>query len=204
MKFDQLVEQLLEGTSPLRTMYHITKMANAVNIINHDGFVLSVQDTTGDILYGSRYQYYMSCARTLTSAYIRDMLKDYHFTVILELDISKLSDKGYVIKPIHDFKNLNPFGDRDYVVPEKQESEDRILSNKQIIPNAKSFIKTINLLHPIGLADTASQVTTQNFPIRYTIQEALKVFKDSGIPTYVYKEHRFFQRLDKRKAKLLE
>ena len=194
MKFDNLVEELLESTSSLRTLYHITKMANAANIIATDKFELAEQDESGEQLF-PKFKNYLSTARGLTSSYIKgkiNLTMD-KVLVIFELNASALSDKGYVIKPMNDFLEIDD--------AENLELEDRILTNKPFINNAKSFIKTINLLHPTNFLDTFSQSGVRK---AYSINDAYKIFKDSGIPTFVFSNIKAFSLLDKRKAKLLK
>jgi hypothetical protein len=197
MKFDELVEELLESTSSLRNLYHITLMANAAMIINRNYFSLSEQDTSGKKLFGNRYKYYMSCARNLTSSYFQEYWDDLTLKVIFELDAAKLSDNGYVIKPIHDFAHYGKNYKNIF------ELEDRILSNKRAIENANNFIKSINFLYPKTFAHHNSQATNRKFHVKYTISDAFEIFRSSGIPTYVYEDPRAFSRLDKRKAELL-
>jgi hypothetical protein len=194
MKFDNIVEELLESTSPLRTMYHITKMANAANIIATDKFELAEQDESGEKLF-PKFKNYLSTARNLSSSYIKGKigLTMDKVLVIFELNASALSDKGYVIKPMHDFMEIDD--------AESLELEDRILTNKPFINNASSFIKTINLLHPPNFANTFSQSGVRK---SYSINDAYKIFKNSGIPTFVFTGARAFSLLDKRKAKLLK
>lgn len=193
MKFDNLVVELLESTSPLRTMYHITKMANASNIIATDKFELAEQDETGFRLF-PKFKFYLSTARNLSSSYIIskiDLTID-KVLVIFELNASALSDKGYVITPMHDFMEIEG--------EENLELEDRILTNKPFINNAKSFIKTINLLHPPNFKNTFSQNGVRK---SYSVEDAYDIFKNSGIPTFVFTDEKAFSLLDKRKAKLL-
>jgi hypothetical protein len=193
MNFDDLVGKLLESTSPLRTMYHITKMANAANIIATDRFELAEQDETGFRLF-PKFKFYLSTARNLSSSYIIskiDLTID-KVLVIFELNASDLSDKGYVITPMHDFMEIEGV--------ENLELEDRILTNKPFINNAKSFIKTINLLHPPNFKNTFSQSGVIK---SYSISDAYDVFKNSTIPTFVFTSKKAFSLLDKRKAKLL-
>ena len=41
MKFDELVEKLLESTSLIRTMYHATPIHNTKDIVVRDEFMMS-------------------------------------------------------------------------------------------------------------------------------------------------------------------
>ena len=189
MKYDNLVSNLLEGISPSRNFYHITVMANAANIIKKDVFELAEQDETGEELF-PKFKYYLSAARILSNSYF----KSYSFIrpiVIFELDGSKLSDKGYVIKPIHDYHSIKA---------PNFESEDRILTNKPFIKNAKTFIKSINLFFP---KDTKSDYNQPGIRSASTVKEASDIFMNSGISTFVFNDKHAFLLLDKRKAKHL-
>ena len=198
MKFDVIVNNLLESTSPLRNLYHITYMANAIEILNSDTFKLSKQDGSGNILFGkSKYKYFMSAARNPSSSYFSLV----EMPVIFELDASRLSDKGYPIKPIHDFIELDGTEeDRENI--SRFELEDRILSKSAEIPNAKYFIKAIHFYHNPDYGDTFAQLSHSSK--YHSIPEAYEVFKNSGIPTFVYNYIRFFYLLNKNKARLIQ
>lgn len=189
-----------ESTSPFRNLYHITYMANAVEILNSDAFKLSTQDKSGRIVFGKnkpKYKYFMSAARNPSSAFFN--LNE--MPVIFELDAVKLSDKGYSIKPIHDFIELDKGIDNKEDIS-RFELEDRILSKSPEINNAKFFIKAINFYHSPDYGDTFSQLSHNSK--YHSITEAYEVFKNSGIPTFVYKNRKSFYLLNKRKAKLLQ
>lgn len=203
MRFDQLVKYLIESTSPLRTMYHITSMGSIANILTMDKFMLSEQDETGKKLY-PKYEYYMSTARVPSNSYFRNRLEVNCPKAILELDAAKFSDKGYPIKPIHDFIWLDTPNNKDKL--DRFEHEDRILSKNSEIKNAKSFIKCINFLRPLGEKDSYEETSSDESckRVKYTISKVYDIFIKSGIPTYEYSDVNDFKRLNKRNSRLLQ
>lgn len=206
-----------ESTNPLRVLYHYTKLPNAANVVKMNKFALAEQDDTGEEMF-PQYKYYLSTARSMTSNYIREKAgQDSTFPVIFVLDASKLSDKGYVIKPIHDYTTLSPSGisPRDMnrearlnqrLDTSKLELEDRILTNKPAIDNANSYIKSIHVCtmddYVVDMEDAMKQPMHGTRCV-YTPNQAFNEFSKSGIPTYVYADEKDFLLLNQRKAKLL-
>jgi len=175
-------------------------MSNAVEILQSNYFTLSTQYRSGKIVFGKakpEYRYFMSTARNPSSSYFNL----YEVPVIFELDASRLSDKGYPIKPIHDFIELDCRDGDDQDIG-RFELEDRILSKTPEIPNAKSFIKAIHFYHSPDYGDTFAQLSHNRK--YHSIEQAYEAFKNTGIPTFVYKNRRAFYLLNKRKAKLLQ
>jgi len=206
-----------ESTNPLRVLYHYTKLPNAANIVKMNKFALAEQDDTGEEMF-PQYKYYLSTARSTTSSYIKNKVaEDPSIAVIFVLDASRISDRGYVIKPVHDYRMLSPSGvspremSREERIKEKQDTskfelEDRILTNKPVIDNANGYIQTIHVCINNDYIDDMEDFMKQ--PIHgtrcvYTPNQSFSEFSKSGIPTYLYTDENDLLLLDQRKAKLL-
>jgi hypothetical protein len=200
MKFDELVVELLEGTSPLRTLYHNTPFNYISEIIDSNVFICGENDEDfKDISRGEipsiyeKYRYFMSAARTPNNSFAR---KDTEFSSIvsLELDASKLSDHGYIIKPINFF-----------VSSKKKESEDRVLSKKKLINDFGQYIKTFHVyINPIEITKIMS-ITNINIKdmkkdsFNYKIKSILNTKK----PAYVYNTRDEFHSMNRTKREPL-
>ena len=142
MKFDQLVSALLESTSPLRTLYHSAVLPSVFSIVESNTFKLKSNDAD---LIGfqkipeifKKYPYFMSAARVPANNYLKSIMGAYtnNSFCTLELDASKLSDHGYVLAPIN-------FDGRS---GKYRETEDRVISKKDTIPNFVDYIKAFHI-----------------------------------------------------------
>jgi len=173
-------------------------MGNAANILNTNKFKLLHQDLSGTKLF-PKYKYSMSCSRIVNNAFFNSAVSLTVLRVILELDATRLSDK-YPIKPIHDFVYIDP---KKRNALDRFEHEDRILSKTPIIENAKRYIKCINWYRPKSVDPEYTQISNSIPEARYSVSDTYDIFKNSGVPTYIYDGVTDFYMLDKRKAELL-
>jgi hypothetical protein len=142
MNFDKLIQRLEEGTSPLRTLYHSAVLHLVFSIVESNTFKLKRNDAD---LIGLqkipeifiKYPYYMSAARVPANNYIKSIIWSYvnNSFCTLELDAAKLSDHGYVLAPIN-------FDGRS---GKYRETEDRVISKKDTIPNFVDYIKAFHI-----------------------------------------------------------
>lgn len=136
-----MVERISESISPLRNFYHITDIRNVGDVIKSDIFRLSPIEEIDDIsAHFEGYSNYMSTARTPSSEYIQDFIKHSYpvSSCIIELDGSKLSDKGYKIVPFNYYNFVKTSSNL-------KEQEDRILSKKEYIPDFSQYIKGFHI-----------------------------------------------------------
>lgn len=124
---------LIESISS--TVFHKTSVQNAVKIISKDAFRLSASiGTQAEIDVNKGKFFFLSTARSPLSSYIGK--SPYKGDLYMELDGDKFNQrfKGFAMDYWGDsFRNLN------------NEMEDRIVSNKQYIKNAKQYIKAIHV-----------------------------------------------------------
>ena len=145
MKFNQMVERINESISPLRNFYHITDIRNVGDVIKSDIFRLSPIEEIDDVTsHFEGYSSYMSTARTPSSEYIQDFIKNSYpvSSCIIELDGSKLSDNGYKIVPFNYYDFVRTSENKK---PNLKEQEDRILSKKEYIPDFSQYIKAFHI-----------------------------------------------------------
>lgn len=189
MKFDELIEKLLESTSPLRTLYHNTSIVNAGDIISYDYF--HCEENEDDLKYRGiqpihkKYPYFLSAARVPNNRYARRSTQ-FQSSVCLELDASKLTDHGYPIRPINFFLDYR-----------ERESEDRVLSKKKEIENFNQYIKSFHLfLHPI---DKKRLTTNQNLHDmdKDGYNQVIKNILSTQKPAYFYEKSDDFHSLNR-------
>ena len=199
MKFDYLVYGLLEGTSPLRTLYHNTGLDRIGEIIKSNSFICG--DNPDDLSYHhgadnsafKKFPYYMSAARTPNNRFAKSLSGIIRNSVSLELDASKLSDHGYIIKPINFF-----------VSNEEKESEDRVLSKKEIINNFDQYIKAFHVyINPIYISSLTTDDPYADSINKYRFNYAIKTILDTKKPAYVYKTRDEFHSMNKVKREPL-
>ena len=154
MNFDKLIQRLEEGTSPLRTLYHSAILPSVFSIVESNTFklkrndedLIGLQKIPENLWYFLqqkipeifiKYPYYMSAARVPANNYIKSIMGSYvnHSLCTLELDAAKLSDHGYVLAPIN-------FDGRS---GKYRETEDRVISKKDTIPNFVDYIKAFHI-----------------------------------------------------------
>jgi len=161
----KLKDILMERISDV--VYHFTTMDRAENIINTNRFVFSPIPMDSNVDPGKKYQegYYMSVARTKTEAFTKWLMPNCHF-VRFELDGSKMSNtlKGGAY-------NYFPakHGDDDY-----EEYEDRIYSKTSVIPNAKDYIKRMDL------------DVSRKCPMGFNTKTLIEIATRANVPTFLY------------------
>lgn len=173
---------MLITISATKILYHRTHINSAIEILRTNQFMLSqASSSVSDKSVNEGAQYYLSCARSKHG----DATKlDANRYVVLVLDGQKLGER-YRVAPV------------DYWGPEyqglKDEMEDRVLSSKQSIPKAKSYI-------------TEAHVLIDNFDDieRDQLKRFLLEAKRAKIKTFVYTDLPSAKALDKRKAKSIK
>lgn len=193
MKFDELVEKLLESTSPLRLLYHTTYLIDIEQLVKTDEFKcgendLSYNFNSKEPEIFKKYPYFMSVARTHNNAFLRSISRNNFSNVTLVLDAVKLSDHGYPIKPINFYKRSD-----------KQESEDRVLSKTKTIPNFNEYIKEFHVfVTPADLIDINRSKQNQ-----LDFEEWLNTMRRTGKPCYRYITLKDFLSLNRTKREPL-
>lgn len=182
MKLDKIFESIItEGISPI--VYHSTDFLKLISILKGNKFILSpAVDSEIDLSLNKGMQYYFSTSRTRTASY-----RDSPFTrrsgiaAFITLDGNALGNryKGTAV----DF-----FGREDGRKSKPYEQEDRIISNKQEIPNAISYMKSIELFSFTKVVPSEQQI---DFMIKST---------GGRIPIYFYKDNTSFIAGDTRNA----
>jgi hypothetical protein len=182
MKFNELYESVLleEGLSPV--LFHHTDIWSLLSILEMDAFKLSpVFDALRDQELNLGRMFYLSTSRTRTASYRFSRMSASTTSVFLTLDGKKFSN-NFKGAPV-DF-----FGKSDRERKSKPyEQEDRIVSNKELIPNALSYITKIEIFKednkvPRGLnLDHLVNLTKGKIPVlwykdkqSYTVGNAAK------------------------------
>lgn len=160
-------EQLLnEGSSDI--LYHFTSSHNLLNILKTNEISLTAAiGSKSDLDINRKKFFFFSTTRSKKSGYTRGEVK-------IVLDGRKLGD-NYKIIPVDYWRYPKKPSDwetkADYIRSMKSsEQEDRIISDKSTIPNAKKYIKGIHFLIN-----------------EYTISEIIRYCEMYDIPLYVYK-----------------
>ena len=155
------IHKYIINESLSRNLYHFTNIFNLMNIIHNNSFKLSfAQKDNGERGQNSKYQYYMCFTRQRDG---RVGFADGH-NVRIEID-GNLLNQLYKGKPVNFFgsnggknrymSNLEKYDDYyiyhndmddDIKFQHYTESEDRLFSNNPMIPNAKKYIKRIDIL----------------------------------------------------------
>lgn len=191
MKFDKLIQRLEESTSPLRTLYHSAALTLVFSIVESNTFKLKRNDA--DLLglqkipeIFKKYPYYMSAARVPANNYIKALMGSHpnKSFCTLELDASKLSDHGYVLAPIN-------FDGRS---GKYRETEDRVISKKDTIPN---FIDYIKAFHIHFKSDERTGFV-------YVDDERMENIVNTNKPCYEYESRKDLLILNRTKRKIYE
>lgn len=189
MKFNQMVERINESISPLRNFYHITDIRNIGDVLRSDIFRLSPIEEIDDITsHFEEYSSYMSTARTPSSEYIQDFIKNSYpiSSCIIELDGSKLSDKGYKIVPFNYYDFVRTSENKK---PNLKEQEDRILSKKEYIPDFSQYIKAFHI------CDEATYLAR--------FKPIINSFYETRKPVYIYDTKEGLKILNRLKRKIM-
>lgn len=172
---------LLERISSV--VYHITGLSNLYNILVKDKFILTGKvGSEMDDLHSELF--YFSTARSKHSYYVNTRLETYK--TIIELDGDKINNryKGKGVQYWDKGKNKVLGNNARIDILKVSEMEDRILSNKSEIPNAKSYMKSISiLLDFINVNDVAFN----NKMMAKIIKQIILICLRDKIPLYFYK-----------------
>ena len=190
-------QYLIEGISDI--VYHKTNIVNAYSILTDNKFRLTASIGTSSEKSISKKFYYLSTARTPSSAYIA---KDpYYGDLYFTLSGRKLGQryKGYPI----DYWGPT-FRKAD---PTSNEMEDRIVSNDQYIDNALSYIKEVNILYGFEQSrksildnkETIEHKKVDDRQLKY-IKKIYSFCKKNDIPIYIYNKKTDFLTGNKSKA----
>ena len=148
-------------------VYHFTTTEAASYIIETNRFRLKplVLDSVN---VGRDYEegFYMSVARTKIEGYTKSINSSRCFFVRFELDGNKLSNR-YKGGPFDYFPQHQ--GDNEY-----EEYEDRIYSKDMFIPNAKTYIKRMDV--------DVSRKCTGGF----NTKKLIKIATSAGVPTFIF------------------
>ena len=173
----KLKDLLTERISDI--VYHFTEPGWAYFILLQNKFKLQPIPVNVNVDPGKKYQdgYYMSVARTKVEGFTR--INEMKCTnVRLELDGTKLSQR-YKGGAYDYFPSQQ--GNYEY-----EEFEDRIYSKTDVIPNAKDYIKRIDINRTGWCMDITIHA-------KDTI-DLIKTSTKLGIPTFLYTDkNKFFQ-----------
>jgi hypothetical protein len=193
MTFKQFFYQYIAEERGVNKLYHFAHMNKISNIILHNKFVLTYVsndpdggDDAGDIYSNSpgKYNFYMSLSRIPFGGYNIENSNIYP-QAIIEFDRDRLR-QNYKIVPFNYYraeKNYDPIKYR-YT----DENEDRIISNKSIIPNAIRYISRVIFYFPKGETGEL-QMTHRHTKLTF------KELKDAGVDFEIYRDHKNFRNL---------
>ena len=196
MKFDDLIQRLNEGTSPLRRLYHYTNLYKASKIVSENKFELTY-GKGADALANPNYKrnFFLSTSSIARGRYGTGSEGKYYeknFHCVIELDASKVSD-NYKIVPVNYWYHPS-FETKD--VLRMDETEERIVSRDHKIPNAKKYIIAIHVyVPPLDEIDKERHKMTN---------DKINIIAQSGVEYYVYDNINDFQLLRREKAHKLE
>lgn len=160
-------EMLNEGSSDI--LYHFTYTGSLLNILKTNEFNLtSAIGSTSDYSVNNKRFYYFSTTRSKSSGYIKGDVK-------IVLDGRKIKENNKII-PVDYWqwsKNRSDWdSDSSYINALKSsEQEDRIVSDKAIIPNAIKYIIEIHI--------NVNQVSN-------SLKEVIEICKNNNIKVYLY------------------
>lgn len=124
-------------------LYHITGLTAAENILRTDRFEMKPSEGTESEQQQGSGKYYLSTARSKTSAYIRKSA--YRYSVLLELDGRKFGTR-FKIKSVDYWETNKASGqDKLQIRLNSNEMEDRIFSDKPFIEKASSYITAVHV-----------------------------------------------------------
>jgi hypothetical protein len=189
---------LNESTSPLRRLYHSTQLYIAAKIVTEDKFELTFSmGADAEQNKNKIRNFYLSTSRIPTNRYARGSERKYYDKTshcLIELDASKLSD-NYKIVPIDYWMHVKT-GTRYG----PQESEDRILSRKPSIPNAKKYITAIHIYVP----PDDKLKSKRDLEGKTQEEHYINLIAHSGVDYYLYDNVFEFASLRKEKAHKLK
>lgn len=151
-------------------LYHYTKLESAVDILTNKEFKLasSFAKDEEQLIPGEKNAwkaYYMSTARTPTSAFIRGKALSNQWGVILKLNGDWFNQNGYTVKPV-DYFNTDA---------DRKEHEDRVISKEPTIKfDGSDLIESVHIL------------VKSMRPVAQQIMKLLIACKKANIPFFVY------------------
>lgn len=169
---------LLEGLSS--QLFHVLSINKLFDTLESNELLLKHRNQSALLKQPDgtkKYPYYLSCSRTISNNFTRDSLN--YSSALLELDGAKLSSK-FKGTPVDWF--YDRMGDNGRVNRYPFESEDRLFSKEETIPNIKNYIKAIHML--------------DSFPEHVGFIEKHK----GDIPLYIYRRAKDIKQLNKKKA----
>lgn len=164
-------------------VYHITHLTNLYNILVKNKFILTSKiGSESDNLHPELF--YLSTARSKHSYYVDTRLETYK--TIIEINGNKINSryKGRAIQYWDQGKNKVLGNNARIDILKVSEMEDRILSNKSEIPNAKSYINSISILLDFT---NINDITFHNKMMAKVIKEIILICLREKIPLYFYK-----------------
>ena len=161
----KLKDILMERISDV--VYHFTTTEAAGYIIDSNRFRLQ-EIPSRNVDPGRKYDmgYYMSVARTKIEGYTKNMSNSRCYFVRFELDGTKLSNR-YKGGAYNYFQSKH--GDNEY-----EEYEDRIYSTDMFIPNARGYIKRMDL------------DASRKCPGGFSNETLIEIATGAGVPTFLY------------------
>jgi len=184
----KLRDLLIEGLSPV--LYHYTHIEALRNILKQNKMRLSVAfGTKSDFDKNLKKLYFLSLSRIKWGGFARSEFYDKNPSAMVVFDGKKLSNnyKGGSVDYWGREMRTSALQNKDlerYL--KNDENEDRLVSDKDEIPNIKKFIKEVHVYVP------------ENLTGRYTgeLQDLDKAYK----PIYYYRTESAFKLLNKNKA----
>jgi len=184
---EEIKNYLTEGLSKI--VYHYTYISHLISILEMNKFVTSsnLGSSWDEIKSGNKFYFFSTSRAKGSSGY-----GNRHGNVVLVLNGDKLNQR-YKAIPVdywnYSKKRSDYYSDSEYINALKSlELEDRIITNKPYIDNAKDYIMEIHIL-----------VNFNNK--RYFNKEVINnIIKNTKIPIYFYKEEKSFQLQDKSKS----
>lgn len=172
---------LLESTDNL---YHYTGVSEIRDILKTNTIKLTYSHgTRAELEYQRGRPFYFSMSREKVGRYVRgsssrDKLYPNNWYSIIELD-GRLLSNNYKIVPVDYWQS-----GRD-----RSESEDRLVSYKNTIPNANKYIKGIHVY--VNLED----LKKRDKRVLHIMYEMNKEAKDKNIPLYYYTDPNAYMQL---------
>jgi hypothetical protein len=188
MEFKKLIEsfkQFLEETVT-DIVYHITDLESAAKILETNKFLTSISrgedmENPSSTKMSKGKQYYFSVARSTMSSYF----KEFHSpAVIFVLDGNKLSQR-YKGIPV-DYNSSLRFKHHSF-----DEMEDRIVTDKPFIENAKNYIMEVHCFI------WGEEFYSHDADFYHDVK---KITEDNNIPIFLYIKKKPFLFLNKSKS----
>jgi hypothetical protein len=174
----KLLDILNEGVAP-DVVYHMTYLKKFYLILNSNSFKLKLGLFGAELKHNRKKFYYFSTARNRDSAYFNAFGE---WSVLLTLDGRLLNAKAKAI-PV-DYWGRDLIGADNLAGGEKDEHEERFVTNKPQITGVDRLIKKVEILIP-DKKDTSDYYSL--------FRKVLIILKKKNIPVYVYKDKQSFQ-----------